>query len=533
MRHKNYLNLRLSYLLIAFFMFAAATAAQTTAFNYQGRLNNNAAPANGNYEMEFKLFDALAGGAQIGKTLTDESVAVINGIFATTLDFGAAAFDGGAARFLEIGVRQAGNPNPFTVLSPRQTISSAPYAIQARNALTADNSTNALQLGGIDASEYVTTATVGSSFIKNNTVQQTANFNINGNGFVGGNLGIGTTTPQSKLALQTGNGYGFTQTNGTVTVGSYLTGGSGWFGTRSNHPLVFFTNDSLPQVTLLPNGNLGIGLTPVARLDVNGDTVIRTTGSGGNMQLGTPNAETGLTIGGTNRADIRFDGSTLKLLVGAGTGIPSNLNGISVNTSGNVGIGTIAPNSRLTLSGGSQWTTGGWSAQMNMQNGGALGWEAGASGQLRGVSSANGNLYFFRTNSPVGTSGGASTIDLTITETGNLTQPLARNGVVKAMALVRVVRDCIGTACGTLTASFVNCYNSTTNVTSGNCGFSLPAVFGTGVDVDFGFQINNRFILLTAGVGFPTAGIATFVGTNRLTVANGNYATSEFYIFVF
>jgi hypothetical protein len=46
-------------------------------------------------------------------------------------------------------------------------------------------------------------------------------------------------------------------------------GGSGWFGTRSNHPLNFFTNDSTPQATLSAAGNFGIGTSaPTAKLEI-------------------------------------------------------------------------------------------------------------------------------------------------------------------------------------------------------------------------------------------------------------------------
>lgn len=252
-------------LLLAFAFLTATVAGQTTGFNFQGRLNDGANPANGNVELQFKLFDSVTGGNQIGAVVLRSSVAVINGVFSTQLDFGAAAFDG-SQRFVEIGVRPAGNTSPFTILTPRQQILSAPYAIQAKNAA---------QLGGIDASQYVTTTTVGNSFIKNATVQQTGNFNISGNGVVGSNLGIG----------------------------------------------------------IAPNGNY--------KLEVNGGALFRLPGTGGNLEIGTPNSESGMSIISTGRADLRFDGTLLKLVAGPVGGPPPLKNGIVISTSGRVGIGTF------------------------------------------------------------------------------------------------------------------------------------------------------------------------------------------------
>ena len=132
--------------------------------------------------------------------------------------------------------------------------------------------------------QYVSTATVGSSFVRNGTTAQTANFNIDGNGIVGGNVGIGTTNPQAKL-------------------------------------------------------------------DVNGSAQISSGGSGGQVIFAAPNGESGLLIRGTSRADIRFDGETLKLLAGVSTGAPQSTNGIAITTSGDVGIGTTNPQHKLDVVG--------------------------------------------------------------------------------------------------------------------------------------------------------------------------------------
>ena len=118
------------------------TMAQTTAFNFQGRLNDGSNPANGRYDLQFKLFDQIAGGNQIGAIVSKPNLMLINGVFSTQLDFGAAAFAGGD-RFLEIQVRPAGSANAYVILGARQQILSVPYSVKSFNASNADNATNA------------------------------------------------------------------------------------------------------------------------------------------------------------------------------------------------------------------------------------------------------------------------------------------------------------------------------------------------------------------------------------------------------
>jgi len=178
--------------------------AQTTGFTYQGKLTDGGAPANGNYDLQFALFDSADGGAQVGQTQTVTAVSVRTGVFTVALDFGANAFPG-ANRFLEISTRPSGG-GPFTVLAPRQVIASTPYAVRSLSAATADTATNAVtannaqQLAGVAASQYVLTGdarlsdsrtpTAGSSdYIQNATTQQTSsNFNISGDGTAGGTI---------------------------------------------------------------------------------------------------------------------------------------------------------------------------------------------------------------------------------------------------------------------------------------------------------------------------------------------------------
>src|SRR5882672_1919866 len=103
-----------------------------TAFTYQGRLIDGAIPANGNYDLKFALYDGSTGGVLVGtpSTITLAPVAVTNGLFAVTLDFGTAAF-GGDGRWLEIAVRTNGSVSAHTILTPRQQVTAAPYALFA------------------------------------------------------------------------------------------------------------------------------------------------------------------------------------------------------------------------------------------------------------------------------------------------------------------------------------------------------------------------------------------------------------------
>lgn len=101
-----------------------------TDFVYQGRLTDGGSPANGEYDFQLKLYDALTGGSQVGSTVDVEDQQVVNGLFTAQLDFGAAVFSG-EALWLEIGVRPGVETGAYTLLSTRQKLAATPYAIKA------------------------------------------------------------------------------------------------------------------------------------------------------------------------------------------------------------------------------------------------------------------------------------------------------------------------------------------------------------------------------------------------------------------
>jgi len=116
---------------------ASLANAQSTAFTYQGRLNDNGTPANGVYDFTFQAFDAPVAGGSIGGTVDVNAVGVTNGLFTALVDLGGSPFTG-PARWLQISVSTNGAGN-FTTLVPRQALTPSPYAIYAPTAGTVTN----------------------------------------------------------------------------------------------------------------------------------------------------------------------------------------------------------------------------------------------------------------------------------------------------------------------------------------------------------------------------------------------------------
>lgn len=172
----------------------------TSVFTYQGEVRESGVPSSGVYDFRFMLFDAAAGGAQVGPTLCVDNVGVSEGRFATELDFGAVF--GGQQRFLEIQARVdsgmgCADGTGFATLTPRQSLSATPHAawaLSAGNASTAALAANASQLGGQSGSFYQNAANLSSGILPSGrltgTYSSVVSLTNTSNVFVGNGAGL-------------------------------------------------------------------------------------------------------------------------------------------------------------------------------------------------------------------------------------------------------------------------------------------------------------------------------------------------------
>lgn len=125
---------------------AVAANAQTplgTGFTYQGRLSGPSGTVDGTADFQLSLWDLpgsgcpAVGGNQVGTTQLISAATISDGLFTIAVnsagEFGSGAFDGDT-RWLEIAVRSPSGTGAFTTLCPREAVTAAPYALYAASA---------------------------------------------------------------------------------------------------------------------------------------------------------------------------------------------------------------------------------------------------------------------------------------------------------------------------------------------------------------------------------------------------------------
>lgn len=254
-----------------------------TAFTYQGRLIDANTPADGLYDLRFRLYDAPTDGNQLGNEIDVNDLDLIDGYFTVGLDFGNGLFDGNQ-RWLEIAVSpwDSNDPNDRVILDSRQEMRPTPYASYAmtaqmvQGAITGTGEPNSI-------ARFTEANVVGSSSIYEDR----------------GRIGVGTQTPKTFLHIYKGPGGGSNPVPGIDPLAiesddhAYLN-----FITRPNKVAGIFFSDNqrnrgmitydhregsmkfatetATRIMIKSDGDIGIGtLFPTEKLDVDGNLRVR------------------------------------------------------------------------------------------------------------------------------------------------------------------------------------------------------------------------------------------------------------------
>jgi hypothetical protein len=255
-------SIRASLITAVFLLFAreeglAQTALASTALTYQGALTQSGVAAAGAFDFTFQLFTDPLAGTNVTGAITNYGIAVSNGLFTTTLDFGGAVFNG-SALWLELGVETNGGSNSFAILAPRQPVTATPYAIMAAAAGTLTGSLPDTTFAGtfdqtvslVNPSNTFFGAYIGNggslsnlnaaaltgflpSAVLSGRYSQPLVLNGAGNQFYGRFIGNGSSVTNVNASLLGGldsSGYWQTGGNAGTVAGNYL-------GTSDDRPL--------------------------------------------------------------------------------------------------------------------------------------------------------------------------------------------------------------------------------------------------------------------------------------------------------
>jgi len=216
-------------LLCCVFLADAGAAQLGTAFTYSGRLKYKNNPADGNFDLQVKLYDDANAGNLIA-TYSINSLPVANGLFVMNVDFSTVSMFDGTAYWLELSARPGGNNGSYQTVSPRQPVNPTPYAFFTPLAGTA-NTANAAAANAVSSSSIQNNAITASKIASGQVVKSLNGFFDDVTLQAGANIALTPSGNGLSISATGGGGSGWSLTgNGGTSSANFL-------GTTDNHPL--------------------------------------------------------------------------------------------------------------------------------------------------------------------------------------------------------------------------------------------------------------------------------------------------------
>ena len=263
-------------------------------FSYQGELKESGSTADGQYDFQFKLYDAEANGTQVQSTEFRDDVDVEEGLFKVDLDFSDLPFFG-EDRWLQIEVRDGSSNGAFTVLTPRQRINAVPYSIQSEFIKDGNVFSSSLADMGANNGQVLTFNNGSWGPAAGGSGGSVWNENGSAINYTAGNVGIGTASPSAALEVESTSAVPMRIEGGANMfvpfvenaqsrgyIGSFQTAAGTndedfEMGTILNSPghLHLVTGANQAQLTVTDEGRVGINNTnAAAKLQVDSDASI-------------------------------------------------------------------------------------------------------------------------------------------------------------------------------------------------------------------------------------------------------------------
>jgi hypothetical protein len=341
-------------------------------YTIQGSLKDGNAPANGNYDISYTLYETETGGTIVGGN-NHQNIAVVNGIFSFTEPGYSEFLMPGRILWIEFGVKPAFSPQPYTILAPRQRLGYVPFAV---------SSLDTMKLGGVLSSQYVLTtdsrlsdartpAAGSTNYIQNTTNQQAnTNFNVSGNGTVGGtlsatvlnvtaNINADNINVNSAFGYKIGGVIAFSMSNGNTSAGNqaglFNSGtGNSFFGQTAGRQSSTGSNNAFFGAGAGYLNDAGNENSFFGYLSGNNSQGSRNAFFGWRAGLGNGAGNSNTLLGYNSQAVGTLNNATA---IGAGSqvnqsnalvlGSINGVNGATADT--NVGIGTTTPNTNSKL----------------------------------------------------------------------------------------------------------------------------------------------------------------------------------------